>query len=224
MGELAALGRADIDAAGRRVHVRQSLTELPGGGYAYGPPKPDAGHRQLLIPGCDRRRAAHAPGRPRTAGPGRARVHRPYRRDAATRELPPPGLAASTRTGGRAGHPFHDLRHTGNILTTDAGANLRELMGRMGHSTTRAALIYLHTTSERQRRIADGLGELARAELAKVRKSRRTSEASGTDLARRRETSSARAGGRGGQVPSEQGQRFCDRGRPERDSNARPTA
>ena len=35
---------------------------------------------------------------------------------------------------------FHDLRHTGNTLTADAGANLRELMERMGHSTTRSAL------------------------------------------------------------------------------------
>jgi hypothetical protein len=35
---------------------------------------------------------------------------------------------------------FHDLRHTGNQLAADAGANLRELMDRMGHSTTRAAM------------------------------------------------------------------------------------
>ena len=39
---------------------------------------------------------------------------------------------------------FHDLRHTGNMLAADAGANLRELMERMGHSTTRAATVYLH--------------------------------------------------------------------------------
>jgi hypothetical protein len=31
-----------------------------------------------------------------------------------------------------------------------AGANLRELMDRMGHSTTRAALIYLQATHEQQ--------------------------------------------------------------------------
>jgi len=39
---------------------------------------------------------------------------------------------------------FHDLRHTGNTLTATAGASLRELMDRMGHSSARAALIYLH--------------------------------------------------------------------------------
>jgi integrase len=58
----------------------------------------------------------------------------------------------------RAGLPpvhFHDLRHTGNTLTATAGANLRELTARMGHGSTRAALIYLHSTDERQREIAD---------------------------------------------------------------------
>jgi hypothetical protein len=38
-------------------------------------------------------------------------------------------------------------------------------MARMGHSSTRAALIYLHSTDERQREIADAHGELAAGEL-----------------------------------------------------------
>ena len=49
---------------------------------------------------------------------------------------------------------FHDLRHTGNTLTATAGANLRELMTRMGHSSTRAALIYLHSTDSTRTREA----------------------------------------------------------------------
>ena len=60
----------------------------------------------------------------------------------------------------------------GNALTADAGASLRELMERMGHSSTRAALIYLHSTSERQRSLADAVGKQARAELRKARKPR----------------------------------------------------
>jgi len=58
---------------------------------------------------------------------------------------------------------FHDLRHTGNNLTAEAGANLRELMDRMGHTSTRAALIYLHSTSDRQRAVADALNNYAQA-------------------------------------------------------------
>jgi len=87
-------------------------------------------------------------------------------------------LPAVTRIGRQDLH-FHDLRHTGNMLTADAGANLRELMDRMGHSSTRAALIYLHSSSERQRTLADSIGKAARAALRKADK------ASGTKVARR---------------------------------------
>ena len=45
-----------------------------------------------------------------------------------------PALAAT----GLSVH-LHDLRHTGNQLTADAGANLRELMERMGHSSSRCS-------------------------------------------------------------------------------------
>ncbi|MFC9630398.1 integrase [Streptomyces mirabilis] len=37
-------------------------------------------------------------------------------------------------------------------------ASTRELMTRMGHSSSRAALIYQHMTSDRDRAIADRLG------------------------------------------------------------------
>ena len=76
------------------------------------------------------------------------------------------------------GTHLHDLRHTGNNLTAQAGANLRELMERMGHSSTRAALIYLHATTERQHTLADTLGTFIEAESSV------NQEASGTDVAR----------------------------------------
>ncbi|MEU4834325.1 hypothetical protein [Streptosporangium sp. NPDC023615] len=40
-------------------------------------------------------------------------------------------------------------------------------MNRMGHLTTRAALIYLHTENGRGQMIADGMGKLAEAALKK---------------------------------------------------------
>ena len=55
-------------------------------------------------------------------------------------------------TVGLKGVHLHDLRHTGNQFSADAGANIRELMERMGHDSTRAALIYLSSApAERQR-------------------------------------------------------------------------
>ena len=45
------------------------------------------------------------------------------------------------------------------------GASLRELMERMGHSSSRAALIYQHRTMHRDKMIADAMGARALAEL-----------------------------------------------------------
>jgi integrase len=52
---------------------------------------------------------------------------------------------------------FHDLRHTRNTLAASSGASTRELMHRMGHASMRAALIYQHATSERDREIASAM-------------------------------------------------------------------
>ena len=41
-------------------------------------------------------------------------------------------------------------------------------MGRMGHSPTRAALIYQHRTSERDRLIAEAVSKLAEQELSRL--------------------------------------------------------
>ena len=72
---------------------------------------------------------------------------------------------------------FHDLRHAGNLLIALAGANLSELMERMGHSSSRAALIYLHSTDDRQRALAAAVAERASAELQET-------NTRGTDVAR----------------------------------------
>ncbi|MFG1861910.1 tyrosine-type recombinase/integrase [Microbispora bryophytorum] len=66
-----------------------------------------------------------------------------------------------------SGFHFHDLRHTGNTFASQPRPTLRELMNRMGHSTTWAALIFQHTVMERDRAIADALGKLAEEALNK---------------------------------------------------------
>jgi hypothetical protein len=63
---------------------------------------------------------------------------------------------------------IQDLRHAGNQLASDAGASLREMMERMGHDSTRAVLIYQHSTDERQRAIADQVSKNARAALGRA--------------------------------------------------------
>jgi integrase len=51
-------------------------------------------------------------------------------------------VAERQRWRALSGFHFHDLRHTGNKFVSQSGATLRELMNRMGHSTTRAAFLW----------------------------------------------------------------------------------
>jgi hypothetical protein len=72
------------------------------------------------------------------------------------------------------------------------GASLGELMNRMGHSSTRAARIYLHTREEREQQLAATLDRMARREL-KASDAKRTSRLSGTRPAIRRFTERGQA-------------------------------
>lgn len=75
---------------------------------------------------------------------------------------------------GQPGLHLHDLRHTGGTLSAAAGATLKELMARLGHSSVRAAMIYQHATHDRDKAIAKALGTFVR-EARNPRKTRQTS-------------------------------------------------
>lgn len=53
----------------------------------------------------------------------------------------------------------HDLRHTGATLAAGTGATTRELMSRLGHNSPTIAMGYQHAVRERDRSIADALGD-----------------------------------------------------------------
>jgi integrase len=55
---------------------------------------------------------------------------------------------------------LHDLRHTGSTWSAQSGATLTELMARIRHSSTRAAMIYQHATRDRDNAIATALDQL----------------------------------------------------------------
>jgi integrase len=203
-GELAALRPGDIDLDARTVRVTRQLY-YHGAGHSFGPPKSRAGVRdvdfpELIVPDL----REHMDWLPSSAvlvfasSTGSPLSHSNFRQ-----RIWLPSLAAV----GLEGVHLHDLRHTGNQLTANAGANPRELMARMGHDSERAALVYLHSSRERQRALADAVGEAARAELAK---SKRTKKAVPKGTRRARNGRPA-AGG------------LFDL-RPDRDSNAGPTA
>jgi integrase len=164
-GELAALRRSDIDLTARTVRITRQVTTLSGGRQVIGPPKSGAGNRVVVVP-----EIIIAPLQLHlrwSAEPGddgllfTSPAGQSLRYDNFRNRFWYPALRA-------AGLPrvhFHDLRHTGNQLAADAGASLRELMDRMGHSTARAAMIYLHGSDERQRAIADAISQRVASEF-----------------------------------------------------------
>jgi integrase len=54
---------------------------------------------------------------------------------------------------------FHDLRHTAGTIATQQGATMKEVMSRLGHSTTSAAIRYQKAAADRDQLIADKLDD-----------------------------------------------------------------
>jgi integrase len=183
--ELAALRLGDIDLDARTVRVTRQLY-YHDAGHSFGPPKSRAGVRdvdfpELIVPDLREHMdwLASSATLVFATSTGSPLSHSNFRQ-----RIWLPGLAAV----GLEGVHLHDLRHTGNQLTANAGANPRELMARMGHDSERAALVYLHSSRERQRALADAVGEAARAELAKSKRAKKAPP-KGTRRARNRGSS-----------------------------------
>jgi len=164
-GEVTALRRCDLDLGAGTVRIRAAYVERSTGEMLLGPPKSKAGRRIVgipaaIVPALREHLAIFARDEPGAlVFPGV--MGGPLRRGNFNQASAWPQAVASI---GLTGLHFHDLRHTGNTLAGDAGASLRELMDRMGHSTTRAALIYQHRTSLRDKMIADEISRRAEAE------------------------------------------------------------
>ena len=164
-GELIAFRRCDVDLAGGALHVRRRLAQPRRGGLQEGPPKSAAGVRSLALPEI----LAEELGQhiDQYAGPGPEGLVFRGPKGAALRRSnfgrATKWTTLVTEVGLPAGFHFRDLRHTGNQLTAASGATTRELMHRMGHGSMRAALIYQHATSERDRSIATALSALVTA-------------------------------------------------------------
>jgi integrase len=160
-GELAGLRRKRIDLLHRTITVEEQAVDLADGRIVFGPPKTSAGRRTVAFPAelvpiiADHLASYVAPepdalvftspeGYPLRRGKFRHR------------------WSAACRKVGVEGLRFHDLRGSGATWAAHAGATVRELMDRLGHSTPEIALRYQHATRERDRAIADKLGALLR--------------------------------------------------------------
>ena len=134
-GELAALRRCDIDLEKCTVRVARSLVQMNDGVLFEDEPKSRAGRRVVAFPREIapelrwhlERFVEPGPDSRVFVGPKGGRLRRSNFRLIWNRARDEAGLS---------GLHLRDLRHTGNTMATAPGASLRELMERMGHSST----------------------------------------------------------------------------------------
>lgn len=164
LGEIAGLRRRDVDLVHGRVRVERQIQRLDDGTYVTLEPKQESRRTVTLPTQIADALTEHLHD---YVGPARDDLlfHGPL------------GTPLSRHAWGRVwraardhvaehdaslpdGLRFHDLRHTGNTMSAATGASTRELMARMGHRSSRAALLYQHATQDRDDAIARGLGDL----------------------------------------------------------------
>lgn len=159
-GELTELRRRDVDLADGVLRISRGVTWVNGQSIV-GTPKSDAGIRDvsipphLLLPLGEHMRQFAEPGRdallftavgsPEHLNHGT--LYKAFRR--------------ARTTAGREDLRLHDMRHTGAVMAAQAGATTRELMDRLGHTTSEMAMRYQHVSDGRQAEIARRLSAMA---------------------------------------------------------------
>lgn len=162
-GELFALTRGDIAADCSAVRIDKGVV-LINRRYVAGPPKTRESKRTVTVP-------THL--RPMIKQHLRKHVGA-----AKSALLFPDPVTGSFYTEGRFRGPFfaareaighfelhfHDLRHFGGVMAAVAGGTTREVMDRLGHTTSSAAMRYQHVAAGRADTLAARLSALARVD------------------------------------------------------------
>ncbi|UAL31243.1 site-specific integrase [Nocardioides rotundus] len=162
-GELTELRRADVDTREGVLRVRRAVV-LVDGKFIVKTPKSQAGVRDVAIPAAllplvrEHLLKHTAPGPDGLLFPARKDATAHLRQTSLYRVFDP-----ARKKAGRPDLRWHDLRHTGAVLAAQSGATLPELMNRLGHSTSQAALRYQHVAQGRDQLIASRLSELIEA-------------------------------------------------------------
>lgn len=170
-GELVELRRSDLDVTNAMIKVRRGAVRVKGG-VVIGTPKSDAGIRDVaipphLMPMVREHLGSFVTGRdgllfPGTNGGtlqpsvlyGRAPTTVTNKATGEKSVRPGWGFYAARAAIGYPLLRWHDLRHTGAVLSVLHGATLPDVMGRLGHSTPGAAMRYQHAAAGRDVEIA----------------------------------------------------------------------
>lgn len=160
-GEVFALRRCDVVPDGSTVRVERALTYRQGR-FEVGPTKTRESRREVSVP--PHMRPAVVQHLSQHVGPDD---------DALLFTEPDTGSFAGEKRFRAAwesardaiGKPdlhFHDLRHCAGVLVALTGATLREIMGRLGHTSPNTAMRYQHIAEGRVAALADRLSMLAK--------------------------------------------------------------
>ncbi len=158
-GELLGMRQRDLDLDAREVSVVQQRQLDERGVQLVGAPKTEAGRRTVAVPPAlieDLRDHLERYAQPGADG---------YVFTGVKGGPLSPGIlqkewdSARSRLGFDELH-LHDLRHLAGTLAASTGASTKELMHRLGHASSRAALRYQHATRQRDIAIAEAIDRL----------------------------------------------------------------
>jgi integrase len=153
-GELTGLQRGDVDLDTGSIRVERALTFVTGDGAVFGPPKSAAAYRSVVLPKdgvrvLRRHIEEYAHSSPSslvfTSVKGSPLLNRYFH---------PYWTQAKAAAGVDAHVRFHDLRHLAGTTAASAGASIKEVMARMGHSSPDAAIRYLKASEQRDKEVA----------------------------------------------------------------------
>ena len=134
-------------------NVAEQLLEV-NGAFSLGPPKSAAGRRTVTLPAVVVSALAEHLARYTSKSPEAfvflSSQGKHLRRSNFNRRV----WQEAVKAAGVEGLRVHDLRHTAGTLATAADGSLREVMDRLGHSTTVAAVRYQHIMADRDAAIA----------------------------------------------------------------------
>lgn len=166
-GELTELRRKDVELIRESdqleviaVNVARAVTHVTGEGYIVGPTKSEAGVRTIVLPPhvnatIENHLRDHVSPFPESLLFPAADGHSHLAQSAFYKHWNPARVAAK-----RPDMPWHALRHYGATRAALAGATLKELQTRLGHSTVAAAMRYQHTAG-RDEELARRMSDLA---------------------------------------------------------------
>lgn len=158
LGEVVGLARGDYDAKAGTIKVRGQVVQINGTGEVFTPTKTKK-VRSVHLPASTRADLDAYLRRVPKALPSAPLWVREDGR-AVTRSQTIHAFKRARRVAELEQFSIHDLRRGSLTLAAIAGATIRELMDRAGHSTAQAAMIYQGVAQERAAEVAGRMDDL----------------------------------------------------------------